>query len=347
MNHWVADDDDNDGIPDPGEDVELQIARRNPTDEEARDVNVTLDFTTPDDALEIKEDEADYDDISAHEVAELSSSRVFEFEIGDAGDMSYSASASNSVVTATTLRQPGARWIPDAFVDGTLNPNTGQAETYTITGNDIDTITVDLNGSPDMDTIASDGDPFEIEVEGAPLNSFEIAGHPVEFTLSVFEDSNDPLGEETFTMIIGGIVRYMRPEGYDDLMDTISDRTSLGANNDGDGIPEPGETIEINITLKNVTDEFRVEEVEVDLDTDDNDVDIDNGSMQYDIMRAGEDKDRDFQFTIDDEFEGNKITFELRITGDIDRYDNDDLGTQYRNEDLGMYEFVVPVGNSQ
>ncbi len=350
ISHWITDDDDGDDIAEPGEEIELRIARWNPTNEQASYPEVTM-LDPSDDAIVYVDTSEDggYDHIPAQGMR--NSNGEYKLTIADAGDISGESDA----LTATTLELSGATWIPDAFVGGTLNPNTGQLEVYTITGNDETTIEVELNGKDPMDdvAIASFGDPFEIIVEGAPYNQFELEGHTVEFTLSVEEEwyftwksrehRRKFTGEEersedddfTFTMRIGGIIRYLPPKGYDDLMDAISDDTGLGPNNNGNGIPEPGEIIEITVTLVNISDSD-VEDVEARLESldDDVDTDYDDDRMVYGEIRDGRSKSKKYLVEIEDNFEGNKITFELII-------EDGDLG------DLGKDEFTIPVGNVQ
>ena len=167
---WVEDDDNNNRIPEPGEKIEFQIARWNPTEREVENVKVIL--ATSDANVDIDENFGDYDDLLPNEVAK--SDRDYEFTVEDEADF---------------------------------------------TGLD------------------------------------DEKGYVAEFTLQVEED-NENMGEETFTFRIGGIMRYLPPDGFDELMGNISDRISLDQDNNGNGLPEPGETIEIEITLANISEVF-------------------------------------------------------------------------------------------
>ena len=247
--HWVVDDDDNDDVAEPGEEIELQIARWNPTNQEAEDVETVLDTSDPAINIDVDRDEGDYDDIPAYEVEEAD--REYEFTIASA----------------------------DVFA---ADPN------------------------------------------------FDTQGHTVEFTLSVEEDG-ETIGTEVFTMRIGGMIRYLRPEDYDELMDTVSDDADLGPNNNGNGMPEPGEIIEIDVALVNISDDD-IEDVETELDSDD-DVRLIVDKGDYGRIRDGERKSVKYLVEIYDDFEGDKITFELEIEGDVDN----------QNTNLGMDVFVIPV----
>ncbi|MFC1715984.1 T9SS type A sorting domain-containing protein [Candidatus Poribacteria bacterium] len=247
---WVDDNDNN--IAEPGEAVEFQIARWNPTDMEAE--NVRCVFGTTDAAiLSVLQGFGDYDDILPGGAAE--SDDDYEFTVAD---------ESNSV-----------------FV--------------------------------------TDSD-------------FETQGRTVEFTLDVEEDA-DPVGVETLTTRIGGMVRYLAPEGFDDLMSTINDHESLGPNNNGNGRPEPGETIEILVSLINIWDN-NIYDVSAKLDSDD-DVDVIIDEVEYDRIRDDSEESGTFLLEIDDDFEGNQIAFELEISGEISGVD----------KDLGMDVFRIPVWN--
>ena len=60
--YWVEDDDNDNNIAEPGEAVELQMARWNPTDLEVENVRTTLD-TTDEAILGVTQDLGDHDDI--------------------------------------------------------------------------------------------------------------------------------------------------------------------------------------------------------------------------------------------------------------------------------------------
>lgn len=169
------------------------------------------------------------------------------------------------------------------------------------------------------------------ETAFAGFSNFDLRGHTVEFTLDVEEDSED-MGQEILTMRIGGIIRYLPPEGFSGLMASISDSVSLSSfSNNGNGLPEPGETIEVEVTLTNISDDD-VDDVEAELDSDD-DVDIIDDQMDYGEIRDGREVTREYLFRIDDDFEGNIITFELDIRGRVDGV----------RENLGTDLFTIPV----
>jgi len=328
--HWIVDDNNNrNDIAEPGEEIELQIERWNPTDERARDVEVLLDlFDTADtDVISITQDFGDYGHIDAEESEKLF--REFEFTIANAGNITVSA-PSGSTVGTTTFTLQGADWIPDAFVDGTLNPNTGQTVVYSIIANDEDTITVELNGELPMNdaSVASDDDPFRITIDG---NTFDMEGRTVEFTMDVDEDG-ELMGQETFTMRVGGKIRYVPPKGFAELESAISDRTGLGYPNNGNGIVEPGETIEISVTLINISDN-NIYDVEAELDAVERDVRVTDDRKLFGRLRDGDTGTMVYEVEIDTDFEGRKITFNL----DIDS----ELG--YMGRDV----FIIPVLRSE
>jgi hypothetical protein len=248
ITYWITDDDNNNDIAEPDEQIELQIARWNLTELEAQNVEAELDTSDSVIATMIRS-LGDYDDIPPYEVREAR--RDYEFTVDDE--------------TAFT-------------------------------------------GFPNFDT----------------------QGHTVEFTLDVEED-NEFMGQETLTMRIGGVIRYLPPEGFSGLMSSISDSVNLSSSNNGNGLPEPGETIEIEVTLTNISDDD-VDDVEAELDSND-DVDIIDAKMDYDEIRDGREVSREYLFRIDDDFEGNIITFELEIWGRIS-------GSR---ENLGRDIFMIPV----
>ena len=349
VTHWVDDDDDgdNDGIAEPGETVKLQIARWNPTDGRADNVEAILDTTDPAILKPMDEDKGDYNDIQAHQVADLDSGDEYEFTIANAGDIS----GTSDDLDADTLTLDGADWIPDALIGGTLNPNTGQASpavVFEIIDNDETTITVNTAAADLTDVAtAGGGDPFSITMptDAADLTEFQREGQAVDFTLDVDED--EAQGQETFTMRIGGIIRYLSPSSYDDLLDTISDRSSLDqVNNNGNGIPEPGETIEIEVTLKNITrnDQLQIDEVddvvgELDeIGDNDDDFDIILGDKRdFDNIKDGSTAKATYTVRIVPDPEGNMMTFELTIDGEIDGED----------VELGIDIFTIPIVKSQ
>jgi len=249
---WVVDDDNNNNIAEPGEAVEFQITRWNPTDLEAENVRTILG-TTDVAIVGVSQGFGDYDDILPGEATE--SDDDYDFIV---------ANEDNS-----------------AFVN-------------------------DAN--------------------------FETQGRVVEFTLDVEEDT-DPVGMETFTTRIGGMVRYLPPEGFGDLMNSINDHVSLGPNNNGNGRPEPGEIIEILVNLININ-ENNIDDVNAELDSDD-DVHFIIDEAEYGRIRDDSEESGTFLFEIDDDFEGNQITFELEIDGTVSGL----------NRDLGTDVFQIPVWN--
>ena len=334
--NWIVTDDNNNDLPDPGEEIEFQIALRNLTDEATTDVETILDTTDTDVVTIVSfRDDGDYN-IPAHGV-ELSDNE-YEFTIANAGDISVSGETTN--LGTDTLEYPDAMWIPDALIGGilTLNPS-GSADSYTITGNTETTITVDLEAGakPDVDVAALDDDPFEVTMPtDDPFTEFQLRGREVEFTLDISED-NDLLDQETFRLRIGGMVRHMPWTSYNDLLSAIDDRESLGPLNNGNGIPELGEFIELDITLVNIWSDD-IDNVEATLIAPNSDIDFpDSGDDEanYSDMNDGSNKTRTFKFEIEDSFEGDRITFRLDIIGDVNGSNNVDLGTD---------EFTIPIG---
>ncbi len=250
ITYWITDDDNNNDIAEPGERIELQIARWNLTEMEAQDVEAVLD--TSDSVIEkpMYRPLGDYDDIAPDEVREARRDYIFTIE----------------------------------------------------------------------DETAFTG-----------FSNFDLRGHAVDFTLDVDEDG-DFMGQEILTMRIGGIIRYLPPEGFAGLLYSISDSVSLSpSSNNGNGLPEPGETIEIEVTLTNISDDD-VDDVEAELDSDD-DVDIIDDEMDYGEIRDGREVSREYLVRIDDIFDGNIITFELEIWG----------RPNSTKENLGVDIFTIPV----
>ena len=139
-------------------------------------------------------------------------------------------------------------------------------------------------------------------------------------------------------MRIGGIIRYLQPAGSSALIAALRDSRTLSTVNDGDGLLEPGETIEMTVTLVNITNDTTVSDVVGILDTDEIDVDIDRnydeinyGTMSY----SGSSKRRTgvYRFTIDDRIEVDSIPFRLDISGRISN----------AVQNLGTDEFIIPI----
>ena len=251
INHWIVDDDNRNGIAEPGESIELQISRWNPTNQTAKNVRATLS-TSDTRIIKIDEDRGDYRDILAYDVKE--SRYEYDFTIADAS----------------------------AFAD---------------------------------------------------VTDFDLRGHTVTFKLAVEEDGI-LMGEETFTMRIGGTIRYLPSDGYEYLMRTISDSKSLSPSNNANGIPEPGETIGIQITLINIWTDH-IDNVEAELRSK-NDVSFIVDYKNYgEIRRRNSTRTEEFLVKIDEVFEGNKIVFEIEIEGRID-------GSRRK---FGMDVFTIPVQN--
>ncbi|MGB9597997.1 MAG: hypothetical protein ACPL7B_17055, partial [Candidatus Poribacteria bacterium] len=162
-------------------------------------------------------------------------------------------------------------------------------------------------------------------------------GQPLQFIIKVEENGED-IGEEIYNTRIGGYIRYSPPAGYDAFKATINDSTTLSSANNGNGIPEPGEKIEITITLI-ATGTTAITDVVATLDSDEDDVDID---PSYDEVSYGsisswtgtpKKKTGKFRFTIDKNTKMSKLLFKLNIEGKISSV-NTDLGTDY---------FYIPV----
>jgi hypothetical protein len=343
---WITSDGNSNKIAEPGEAIKLQIARRNPTYEIAQDVSAELTLTTADPSLtSFSKTNGSYNDIPADSVAELSS----EYRFTVVPDVTATASTN---LTATRLEMTTANWIPGAFAGRLLNPNTHSSDPqywFHIVNNgdkwiDVD-VRVDNNAAANMldPGIATDpqpGDPFKVRIGPA--------GHAVSFTLNV-EENGEPIGEEIdyntgdairYNTRIGGAIRYLPPTGYSGLMATINDSKTISSTNNANGIPEPGEKIEITVTLINTTNSTyigssTIGNVIATLDTDENDVRIDSAydEFKYGSMSNSSKKQGKYRFTIDKGIEVNKILFNLNIEGEIDG-DNTDLGTD---------TFVIPV----
>ncbi len=173
--------------------------------------------------------------------------------------------------------------------------------------------------------------------------NFNTKGRTVEFTLKV-EENRESVGEETYKMRIGGIIRHLPSTSYTALLATLNDSKTLDSvNNNGNGIPEPGETIEITITLINITANTSVSAILnttvsdtiARLYTQERDVDVDYRyeEANYGTMTPGRQTSRTFRFKIDKEIEVDRIPFELYISGKINNV----------NTDLGYDTFIIPI----
>ncbi|MDQ1327537.1 MAG: hypothetical protein QG641_820, partial [Candidatus Poribacteria bacterium] len=165
-------------------------------------------------------------------------------------------------------------------------------------------------------------------------------GHSVEFALNVGENG-ESIGEEIYNTRIGGAIRYLPPTGYSGLLATISDSKTISATNNANGIPEPGEKIEITVTLISVESTYignsTIRNVIATLDTAENDVRLDStyDEVNYDRTSnwSSKKKTGKFRFTIESGIEVSKILFNLTIEGEIDG----------ETTDLGIDTFVLPI----
>ncbi len=173
--------------------------------------------------------------------------------------------------------------------------------------------------------------------------NFNTKGRIVQFKIKVAEN-RESVGEETYKMRIGGIIRYLPPASYTALLATLNDSETLDSvNNNGNGIPEPGETIEISITLINITGNTEVSAIQnttvydtiARLYTNERDVDVDYRyeEANYGTMTPQRQTSRTFRFKIDKDIEVDIIPFELYISGKINNI----------NTDLGYDTFIVPI----
>ena len=215
---------------------------------------------------------------------------------------------------------------------------------FEITGNDETSITV-ATPTTLLTDVAADGDPFTVTMPAtsSELTAFQLRGHTVDFNIDV-EENFDSVGQETFSMRIGGIIQYLRPTSYSNLLLNIDDSPAIdpnNLNNDGDGIPEPGETIEITVRLRNISNIFDVSRVFGILRgsglNNGNVSRVDTFDQEFDtILRGRDSQSRRYIVTIDDEIRlvGNILTLELSIDGDI--------GSSSRL-DLGKDIFTIPI----
>lgn len=331
---WITDDDNDNGIAESNERIRLMLARRNPTTDPAIDVSADIELVDEHPEITIIRDAGDYDDIPANSVAEAR--REYEFRL--AAD----ASGNSTDLTATRLTFLGATWTADAFKGRYLNPNTTSSEPqywFKIVGNGTDYI--DVSTSEDMLDPNGNGMAANDPQVGNGFQVKALIGLPVDFTINVSEDG-ELMGEEPYTTRVGGLVRYLPPTGYSGLLGTISDVVSLSTKNNGNGIPEPGETIELTVTLINVGG-INVSSVVAVLDTDEPDIRIDSA---YDEVSYGstsswgssKKKTGRFRFIVDPYIEVDKVLFKLSLEGDISIANPNDVG-----DDLGTDTFVIPI----
>ena len=135
-----------------------------------------------------------------------------------------------------------------------------------------------------------------------------------------------------------GRLTHSRRACYEDslspILESIDDSKSISSNNNGNGLPEPGETVDLKVILRNISDTETVRNVEARLIPVESNVDVVDDRLDYDRIRDGETASRIYRIEIQDDFEGSKITFRLQIRGEVDGSD----------ERLGTDEFVIPVG---
>jgi len=333
---WITSDNNSNKIAEPGESIRLMLPRRNPTSDVAQRVTADIALTAADPNINLTRVLGDYNDIPANSV--LEARREYEFTV--VADVSV-ASPSGSTLAANRLTLSTANWVPGAFIGRMLNPNTRSGDPQywlPITGNGATWIevasSVDLT-DPDNNPATHnpvDGDPFQVKMNPA--------GHTLQFTINV-EENGEQIGTESYSTRIGGAVRYLQPIGYNGLLATISDSTALSSNNNGNGIPEPGEKIEITVTLINPTStsigNTVIRNVTAILDTSEYYVRTDSTYYQYNFGStsswSGGKRQGFFRFTIDPKISADKIPFTLSIEGDINN----------TTTDLGIDTFVIPV----
>ncbi|MDQ1318699.1 MAG: hypothetical protein QG588_2361, partial [Candidatus Poribacteria bacterium] len=342
---WITSDGNSNKIAESGESIKLMIARRNPTYEIAQDVSADLALTITDPSLTIERATGDYNDILADSATSNVTTNVAEarraYEITVASDVTI-ASPSGSVLSGNRLTLSTATWTPDAFIGRYLNPNTKSGDPqYWLEITDNGTNWIEVSSTYDLTDLDDDPDP----INGSPFKvRMGPEGHDVEFALNV-EENGEPIGEEIYRTRIGGAIRYLPPTGYSGLLATISDSKTLSATNNANGIPEPGEKIEITVTLINTESTYignsTIRNVIATLDTDENDVRIDStyDEVNYDRTSnwSSKKKTGKFRFTIESGIEVSKILFNLTIEGEIDG----------ETTNLGIDTFVLPIKRQQ
>jgi hypothetical protein len=349
----------------PGSDPEdIDVRFENITALDIEDIRIAIDPNTND--IDIDDDRVDIDEIRAGRTAEATFRTTIDEDFSGYATFTLTVEVNRRLINIESFRHYFGRrtkyathWIED---DDDGNPNDiaepgedieFQIALWNPTDMKAEDVEVELDSDdPAVDISESDGDyndipPYEVvesddefrfvaEDIGSGLYN-QLRGREVEFTLTIIEDGEE-VGTETFRMRIGGTIRYLPPQGFNDLMSVLNDDEDLGPNNNGNGYPEPGEIIEMEVELANIiTDDAGfldedVEDVEAELDSDD-DVDIIVDDIDYGDIDEGRKETETYVFRIDDDFEGNKITFELSIRGRID--DN--------REDLGVDVFTIPV----
>jgi hypothetical protein len=330
---WITTDNNSNAIAEPGELIRLQMARMNPTNETANNVDAVLATTDP--AITITRSNPGYNDILTGETKPAGS----EYRFTVAQDVAV-ASPSGSTLTETTLTVlPSPNWTGGAFIGRFLNPNTTSGDTqylFRITGNGPNSITVATTATSNLLDPNNNGITAADPQNGDPFQVIRPLGQPVQFTLKIEEDGEE-LGEEVYNTRIGGIIRYLPPAGYDAFKVTIDDSKTMSLTNNPNGIPEPGEKIGITITLINIGP-TSLTNVTAVLNSGENDVDISTDEGNYGSMSSSgtsKKKTAKFIFTIDRNTTMNKLLFRLDIEGDINTtntYVN--LGTDY---------FYIPV----
>lgn len=94
-----------------------------------------------------------------------------------------------------------------------------------------------------------------------------------------------------------------------------------------DGRPEPGETIDVAITIDNAPNFLPAEDVEVTFTTDDEEIEIIQGSFELDELENGAQFTNDenpFQFSVSAEWEPHPVIFTISITAQPEDYSTED-----------------------
>ncbi|MBD3182185.1 T9SS type A sorting domain-containing protein [Candidatus Poribacteria bacterium] len=355
---------DEDLVPGAETPEDIDVRLRNMTSRNFDDMNVKIDWSTSD--LDIDVDEEEFDVLQSGTTKSVNFEGTLDEDFKGFIDFEITIESERELINIQTFRrhlgmrsQFVAYWIEDDDNDDNdkendlldpgdeariqimrWNPTSMEVEDVeTLLESDDEAIIDIKNADGDYDDLpphvfAAADDDYELIIATEEEAEFdELTGREVEFTLVVDEDNED-MGEETFIIRIGGSIRYLPPEDIDEFFDAISDSPNISPMNNGNGRPEPGETIGIEVTLKNTYTED-IDEVEAELDSSD-DVDIDIDTINYGEIDDDDIRREEFLVYIEEDFEGSIINFTLDFQGEIDG----------NRENLGNDSFAIPVWNT-
>lgn len=143
-----------------------------------------------------------------------------------------------------------------------------------------------------------------------------------------------------------GSIQIIQPSYFLAIEDYVIDDDMAGnSSGNGDGLANPGETIELNLGIKNFGS-FLIEEVTADLTSSDAAVTILSETMNYGDIPAGETYYNDgFLFSLDNTLcNGDIIELELEMTGSSGSSWTDIVLLSIAGPDLTIIDYIVSDG---